>query len=107
MQSSCASRESSVRPADRRTIARGIMSRATAIIRTNSIGSTGGRLSSGVPGERTRALIGTLSGCGSRRASSTSISQRSAIDSPMPMMPPEQTVMPARRTLRRVTSRSS
>jgi len=43
-------------------------------------------------------LIGTDSGCGSSAASVRSISQRSSIDSPMPMMPAEQTGDAARRT---------
>jgi len=107
MHISCASRESAVRPADSRTRAVGIRIRATAIIRTRSSGSTGGMCSSGVPGEGTRALIGTLSGWGSRLARVRSISQRSSTLSPMPMIPPEQTVTPALRTFSRVRRRSS
>src|SRR4029079_14707610 len=38
-------------------------------MRTRSRGSIGGRSCSGVPGTATSALIGTLSGCGSRLAS--------------------------------------
>jgi len=47
----------------------GIKMRVVAIMRTNSTGSTGGRSATGVPGVATSALIGTLSGCGSRLAS--------------------------------------
>jgi len=47
----------------------GIKMRVVAIMRTNSTGSTGGRSATGVPGVATGALIGTLSGCGSRLAS--------------------------------------
>ena len=104
---SCASSESSVRPALRRTRERGIITRAAATMRTSSIPETGGRSASGVPGTRTRALMGTLSGCGSSAASSTSIAARSSIDSPIPMMPPLHTVMPASRTRRSVRSLSS
>jgi hypothetical protein len=51
-------------------------------------------------------LIGTLSGCGRSDASWCSIPQRARRDSPMPMMPPLQTVMPALRTRAIVSSRS-
>ena len=81
--------------------------RAVAIMRTNSSGSTGLRAASGVPVVATSALMGTLSGCGERLASVISMAQRSSIDSPMPMIPPEQTVMPALRTLASVCNRSS
>src|SRR5216684_3303075 len=82
MQRSCASSLICSRPAESRTIARGIKSRAVA-------------------------MMGTASGCGSCAASVTSMAQRSSIDSPMPMIPPEQTVMPASRTCRSVRRRSS
>ena len=74
--------------------------RAVAIMRTSSSRRPAGCSASGVPSTGTSALIGTLSGCGSRFASVRSIPQRSSSDSPMPMMPPEHTVMPALRTLR-------
>jgi len=96
-----------VRPALSRTRARGIITRAVATMRTRSSGSTGGIFSSGVPGTRTSALIGTLSGWGSSFASSTSMAQRSSTPSPMPMMPPVHTVMPAARTFFSVSSRCS
>ena len=57
------------RPADSRTRALGIVMRATAITRTKSKGSMGSLSASGVPGTRTRLLIGTDSGYGSRLAS--------------------------------------
>jgi hypothetical protein len=85
----------------------GIKILAVAIIRTSSSGSTGSRSPSGVPDIGASALTGTLSGCGSRLASVASIAQRSSIDSPIPMMPPEQTVMPALRTVASVWRRSS
>ena len=58
------------RPADSRTIAFGIVMRATAMVRTNSSGiERFGAAASGVPSTCTRLLIGTLSGYGSRFAS--------------------------------------
>ncbi len=107
MQSSCASSLICSRPAESRTIARGIRMRAVAIIRTISIALTGGASKSGVPRTRTSMLMGTDSGCGSCAASVCSMAQRSSTDSPMPMIPPEQTVIPAARTFRSVRSRSS
>ena len=80
-----------VTDAERRTIAPGIMMRAVAIMRTISIDSTGARPCSGVPSTGTSALIGTDSGCSLWLASVRSSSQRSSIDSPMPMMPPLHT----------------
>ncbi len=65
------------RPADRRTCACGIMSRATAITRTKSNGSTPAFPCSGVPGICTSWLIGTLSGCVGRFESVMSICARS------------------------------
>ena len=49
-------------PADRRTRALGMVMRATAITRTKSNGSMGSLSASGVPGTRTRLLMGTDSG---------------------------------------------
>ena len=88
-------------------MARGISSRAVAIMRTISSVETGGRSASGVPATRTSMLMGTDSGWGSCAASVRSISQRSSTDSPMPMMPPEQMVIPASRTFCSVRRRSS
>src|SRR5216684_1601475 len=87
--------------------ARGIKSRAVAMMRTTSTVPTGATSAKGVPRTRTSMLMGTDSGCGSCAASVTSMAQRSSIDSPMPMIPPEQTVMPASRTCRSVRRRSS
>ena len=52
----------SSRPADRRTMARGMVMRATAIVRTNSKGSRAAVPASGVPSTCTRLLMGTDSG---------------------------------------------
>jgi hypothetical protein len=66
----------------------------TAISLTSSKTSTGGWSPSGVPGIAMRQLIGTLSGGGSKLLSTSSMRNRSSIDSPIPMMPPQQTDMP-------------
>ena len=80
--------------------------RATAMQRTKSKGSTGAAPASGVPGTRTRLLMGTLSGCCGRFASVASMEARSRVVSPMPTMPPQQTFNPASRTAARVSRRS-
>ena len=67
---------------------------AVAIARTSSRESTGGRSASGVPSTGTSALMGTEPGWGSRFARVASIAQRSPMDSPMPMIPPQHTLMP-------------
>lgn len=54
-----------------------------------------------------RALMGTDSGCSGSVASVWRRPMRSACCSPRPRMPPEQTEMPASRTLAMVCSRSS
>lgn len=95
------------RPADSRTMASGIKTRAVAMARTISTGSTGFWCASGVPATATSALMGTDSGCSGWLARVSSIPHRSSTDSPMPRMPPEQTLMPAARTCRNVRSRSS
>ena len=87
--SACSPSSSCSRPADRRTTAFGIVIRATAIVRTNSNGSSGAVPSSGVPSIATRLLIGTESGYGFRFASCEIRPARSRRDSPMPMMPPQ------------------
>ncbi len=94
------------RPADRRTIARGIVMRATAIVRTNSNGSSGAVPASGVPSTWTRLLMGTDSGYGSMLASCAINPARASRVSPMPTMPPQQTLMPASRTWPMVSRRS-
>ena len=95
------------RPADSRTTERGIMTRAAAIARTNSIPSSGSASASGVPSTRTSMLMGTLSGWRGIEASAASIAARSARLSPIPAIPPQQTDMPAARTRSSVSSRSA
>ena len=74
------------------------MMRAAATMRTRSSGSTGGGPPTACRAPTTSALIGTLSGCGSRLASVWSSRARSVMVSPMPIMPPQQTWSPRRRT---------
>ncbi|MCY1245541.1 hypothetical protein D9M72_587010 [compost metagenome] len=81
--------------------------RASAMVRTKSIGSTGAASASFEPGIGISMLIGTLSGGTGRLASVTSIEIRSSAVSPMPRMPPAQTLMPASRTFANVSSRSA
>ena len=83
------------------------MMRASATIRTNSIGAIGSAFASGVPAIGISMLIGTLSGGSARLASVTSMSTRSASSSPMPNMPPQQTFMPDCRTFSSVSRRSA
>ena len=64
------------------------------------------RPASGVPSTCTSMLIGTLSGCTGRLASVAIMPARSSAPSPMPTMPPQQTLMPASRTAPSVSSRS-
>ena len=95
-----------------RTTEAGIMMRATAIVRANSIASIAGDAPlsnwspSGVPAIGTSALIGTEPGCSGNVASATSNPMRSDRVSPRPIMPPQQTPMPAARTRASVASRS-
>jgi hypothetical protein len=100
------------RPAERRTIDSGMVMRATATVRTNSMSSI---LASGVPASMspstvpftgTSALIGTLSGCAGSVANAWRKPMRSSRLSPMPTMPPQQTAMPEARTCSSVSSRS-
>ena len=71
---------------------RSVRRRSCARVRS---GSRSAASASGVPGVRTSTLTGRLSGCGSSRPSCASIAQRSRGDSPMPTMPPQQTLRPA------------
>ncbi len=96
----------SSRPADSRTTDCGMVMRATAIVRTNSSGSSPPPLASGVPSTWTSMLIGTDSGCTGRLASAAIMPTRSSRASPMPTMPPQHTWMPASRTCPSVSSRS-
>ncbi|EAU66596.1 hypothetical protein STIAU_3593 [Stigmatella aurantiaca DW4/3-1] len=107
MHRSCASSFICMRPADSRTMARGMSRRAVAMVRTISTVSTRFCPANGVPSTATSALMGTDSGWTSWLARVRSSLQRSSRDSPRPMMPPEHTEMPARRTRSRVLSRSS
>ena len=105
-QSACASSDSASRPADRRTRALGATRRAQATVRTSSE-----RIEILGIGERRarRAhehVHGQALGVRIRRPSCASSAQRSRADSPMPMMPPQQTLSPASCTWRRVSSRS-
>ena len=111
-QSACVLSLMLSRPADSRTIERGIVIRATATVRTNSMSSI---FASGVPASMspstvpftgTRALIGTLSGWAGRVASACRKPTRSSRVSPMPTIPPQQTAMPEARTASSVSSRS-
>src|SRR6266436_5483860 len=97
-QSVTASDDISRRPAASRTREAGIRTRAVAMARTMTSGSSAFTSASGVPSFRTSMLTGTLSGCGLRRESSCSRPIRSSSVSPMPRIPPQQTVMPALRT---------
>lgn len=90
----------------------GMVMRATATVRTNSISSI---LASGVsasispstvPFTGTSALTGTLPGCSGRVASAWTKPTRSSRVSPMPTMPPQHTLIPALRTASSVSSRS-
>ena len=104
----CSIGENDSRPAERRTIDRGIMIRAVAIVR--AIWKTSGlspNSSMGVPSMGTSALIGTDSGCSSIVASSWRRAMRSSSVSPSPRMPPQHTEIPAFRTFLIVCRRSS
>ena len=89
-----------------RTIDFGIINRATAMVRTNSNGSSSAVPSSGVPATCTSRLIGTEPGCSGRLARVCSRPARCARDSPMPTMPPQQVFIPASRTWPSVSRRS-
>ena len=78
-----------------------------AMVRTNSKVSSFSVSASGVPGIATRLLIGTESGAGLRLASCATMAARLRRDSPIPRMPPEQTLMPALRTCEMVSTRSA
>ncbi|MNR37262.1 hypothetical protein D3C85_1552670 [compost metagenome] len=78
-----------------------------AMVRTISIGSSGAMSAIGVPFIGISMLIGTDSGGSSRSARVRSMSMRSSAVSPMPTMPPEQTLIPAARTRSRVFKRSA
>ena len=91
----------------------GIVIRATATVRTNSMSSmrasgvSASMSPSTVPRTGTSALTGTLSGWRGRVARAWTKPTRSSRLSPMPTMPPQHTAMPASRTWPSVSSRSS
>ena len=109
----CVASDMLSRPADSRTMLSGMVIRATATVRTNSISSI---LASGVsasmspstvPFTGTSAFTGTLSGWRGRVASAWTKPTRSLRLSPMPTMPPQHTEIPASRTWSSVCNRSS
>src|SRR5690606_25799021 len=91
----CSSSFISILPALNLTIEEGSTILAVAIILTISQVSILGRFSNGVPATLAKALIGTDSGCFSIFAKVRSIEILSSAFSPNPIIPPEQTVMPA------------
>ena len=105
----CSMGEKERRPAERRTIERGMMMRAVAIARAISKTSGVSPIPStiGVPSIGTSALIGTDSGCSGMVLSWWRRPMRSSMLSPMPRMPPQHTEIPAARTFLIVCSRSS
>ena len=98
------------RPADSRTMLRGMVMRATATVRTNSMSSiirSPPHMSpSTVPATGTSALTGTLSGWRGSVASAWTKPMRSSRVSPIPTIPPQHTAIPAPRTCANVSSRS-
>ena len=93
------------RPPAYRRIVRGIASRNAAIVRSASVPSITGSSPNGVPGRGLRKLSGTSSG--SSAASWAASSARCSMLSPMPTRPPQHSSMPAARTIRQVSIRSS
>ena len=85
----------------------GMRMRAVAIMRTSSSGSTGRGLPAACPRPAPARLRGRSRDARGGSPASASIAQRSSTDSPMPMMPPQQTPMPASRTWRERRRRSS
>ena len=96
-----------VLPADKRTCVSGITILVVATILIISQISTGFSSSNGVPSTATKALIGTDSGCGFKVESATNIPALSSILSPIPIIPPLQTVTLVLRTFSIVSKRSS
>ena len=74
-------------------------------MRSASVPAITGRSPKGVPGRGLRKFSGTSSGASS--PSWAANSARCSSDSPMPTMPPQQTSMPASRTIVSVDQRSS
>ena len=88
-----------------RMTASGLMRRNRATVVSTSSTDSGANSARGVPGMGVRMLIGIEVTSSSR--SSRAMSIRSVICSPMPMMPPEQSVMPADRASCRVSTFSA
>mmetsp|Transcript_44889 Transcript_44889/g.94190 ORF Transcript_44889/g.94190 Transcript_44889/m.94190 type:complete len:218 (-) Transcript_44889:815-1468(-) len=114
----CSASEKESLPALRRTIVRGMTMRAVAIILamskastsaipSDSVSSSAAVSPRGVPSTATRALMGTLSGCSGSVDRTWRRPTRSVSFSPRPRMPPQQTLIPASRTLAIVSKRSS
>ena len=100
-------RTATSRPALSRTNDCGIRMRAVAIMRTSSSGSSAGRSPSGVPSTRDQHVDRHALRMRIERRQLLQQPQRARAISPMPMMPPQQTVMPAVRTRASVSRRSS
>ena len=103
----CPSSVICVLPAESRTV---VFGRTILVVATILIISQIGIFSCssmGVPSTATSALIGTDSGYGFNVDKVTNIAALSIGDSPIPIMPPEQTVRPAFLTFPMVSIRSS
>ncbi|SKS25846.1 Uncharacterised protein [Mycobacteroides abscessus subsp. abscessus] len=93
------------RPPANRSMVRGNASRNAATARSASDAGSTSRSPNGVPGRGLRKFSGTSSGSSSARFAANSA--RCSRVSPIPRMPPQQTSMPASRTIFRVSQRSS
>ncbi|SLI36438.1 Uncharacterised protein [Mycobacteroides abscessus subsp. abscessus] len=91
-------------PAKRRMVRGNARRKAATALSASAAGSTS-RSPNGVPGRGLRKFSGTSSGSSS--ASCAANSARCSRVSPMPRMPPQHTSMPASRTMRSVSQRSS
>ena len=103
----CSLSDMLIRPALSLTTVLGMTMRATATALTISKPLGGSRSCRGVPLTGTSALMGTLSGCSGRFASTRMRLARSRSSSPRPRIPPQHTEMPASRTAAIVLSLSS
>ena len=105
-QRACSSQDRPSLPAERRIIALGMAILAVAIIRTISQIGSGLCSCKGVPFIGTKRLIGTDAGCGCLLARTWTRLIRSSTLSPIPIIPPQQTLKPAFSTASSVSSRS-
>ena len=80
--------------------------RVVATMRIISQIDTGAISSIGVPSTGTKAFIGVLSGCGLKLAKATNIPALSSMASPIPIIPPLQTVTFVLRTFSMVSNLS-